>query len=293
MKNLFLSIALILTCTGIINAQLLWEIKGNNLTSPSYIVGTHHVAPVGFQDSIPGFNKAINAVEQVYGEIDMVNPGAMDMATIQQYTIAPADSTIDKFLTPAQLDSIATTLGKYMGQQIPVAALSGVRPAAINAQLAMLQSMKAFPGFNPQMQFDTMIQQIAKQAGKKTGGLETMIQQLQMLYGAPIAEQAQDLLKSVRHDDLAIAKAQELADAYRRGDLSAIEKALTDPEFGMTPTEADRMLYERNAAWVNFLIGALPTSSMLIAVGVGHLPGEKGVISLLRKAGFEVNPVEE
>ena len=36
----------------------------------------------------------------------------------------------------------------------------------------------------------------------------------------------------------------------------------------------------------------LPEKSILIAVGAGHLPGEKGVINLLRKEGYEVTPVE-
>ncbi|MBC7872569.1 MAG: TraB/GumN family protein, partial [Ferruginibacter sp.] len=36
----------------------------------------------------------------------------------------------------------------------------------------------------------------------------------------------------------------------------------------------------------------LPKKSLLIAVGAGHLPGEKGVISLLRKEGYKVTPVE-
>jgi uncharacterized protein YbaP (TraB family) len=32
--------------------------------------------------------------------------------------------------------------------------------------------------------------------------------------------------------------------------------------------------------------------SLVVAVGAGHLPGEKGVIELLRKEGYKVEPVE-
>jgi uncharacterized protein YbaP (TraB family) len=31
--------------------------------------------------------------------------------------------------------------------------------------------------------------------------------------------------------------------------------------------------------------------SLFVAVGVAHLPGEEGVINLLRKAGYKVKPV--
>jgi uncharacterized protein len=35
----------------------------------------------------------------------------------------------------------------------------------------------------------------------------------------------------------------------------------------------------------------MPEKSLLVAVGAGHLPGEKGVINLLRKAGYTVTPI--
>jgi uncharacterized protein YbaP (TraB family) len=36
----------------------------------------------------------------------------------------------------------------------------------------------------------------------------------------------------------------------------------------------------------------LPAKQLLIAVGAGHLPGEQGVINLLRKAGYTLKPVK-
>ena len=32
--------------------------------------------------------------------------------------------------------------------------------------------------------------------------------------------------------------------------------------------------------------------SLVVAVGAGHLPGEKGLINLLKKAGYKVEPVK-
>lgn len=292
MKKLALTLIVITCCAGLIKAQLLWKITGNGITTPSYLVGTHHIAPAGMQDSIPGFNNALASVSQVIGEIDMVSPGAIDTNLMQQYMMASANNTMDKYLTQAQLDSIADTFSKYAGQPIPAAGLLQLRPAAISAQLAMMQSMAAIPGFNPQMQFDTVIQQLALQSGKKIGGLESLKEQLELLYGSPIAEQAADLMKAIRLDATSAEKVKQLAAAYLKGDLNTLNALITDPATGMTTDEAEKLIYRRNANWVEFLIGALPASSMLIAVGAGHLPGEKGVIALLQKAGFNVSPVE-
>ena len=36
----------------------------------------------------------------------------------------------------------------------------------------------------------------------------------------------------------------------------------------------------------------LPTQSTLYVVGAGHLPGDAGMINLLRDAGYKVKPVK-
>jgi len=38
---------------------------------------------------------------------------------------------------------------------------------------------------------------------------------------------------------------------------------------------------------------AMHNNSVFVAVGAGHLGGESGVISLLRKAGYSVDPVKQ
>lgn len=294
MKKIVMTFVAVIAISISAQAQLLWKISGNGIQKPSYLVGTHHIAPMGMQDSIAGLKSAINSVDQVWGELDMSEmTSPQGMAELQKHMVAPADSTLEKVLSHAQLDSVVNLLGKYAGMAIPAAQISPLRPAVISSQLAVLQSMKAIQGFNPNAQLDGIIQQLGAQAGKSIHGLETMSQQLGLLYGSPIAQQAADLMKAVRNDNIATAKAKEMAQAYMSGNLDKLNAMITDHETGMTAQEAEKLIYNRNSAWVDFLIGALPTTSMLIAVGAGHLPGEKGVITLLQKAGFNVTPVED
>ena len=53
------------------NSQILWKISGNGLEHDSYVMGTHHVAPLWMLDSIAGFNEAFSSCVQVYGEVEM------------------------------------------------------------------------------------------------------------------------------------------------------------------------------------------------------------------------------
>ena len=74
-------------------------------------------------------------------------------------------------------------------------------------------------------------------------------------------------------------------------DLKKLEELLIDSDAGVGAF-ADIMLYHRNQNWVEKLKSVMPNHSVVIAVGAGHLPGEKGVINLLRKEGYKVSPVD-
>ena len=54
MKKFVMTLTAVLAVTLSAQAQLLWKISGNGIEKPSYIVGTHHVAPIGMQESKPG-----------------------------------------------------------------------------------------------------------------------------------------------------------------------------------------------------------------------------------------------
>ena len=61
-----------------VNAQLLYKISGNGLNAPSYIVGTYHLAPASYVDSIPGARAALATAEQVCGELSMAEMSSLE-----------------------------------------------------------------------------------------------------------------------------------------------------------------------------------------------------------------------
>lgn len=46
-----------------VRAQLLWKVSGNGLEKPSYIMGTHHLAPLSITDSIASLPQAMEQAE--------------------------------------------------------------------------------------------------------------------------------------------------------------------------------------------------------------------------------------
>ncbi len=295
MKKLLISVLLLAASVAGANAQLLWKVSGNGAKGNSYLLGTHHLAPISMLDSIKGFNSAINEVEAVGGEIDMTDMAAQTQLSMQ-YMMAPADSLLTMVLTPAQADSVGSILAKYMGDQVNISMFAPLKPAAVSTQLALLETMATMPPEVVQalasgQQLDSQVQKLGQEAGKKPFAMESAEQQLALLMGNPISEQAEDLMKAVREilSGESAAKVKELTDAYLSQNMAAIEKVMFEGD-QMSEEEMKRLITDRNSAWVAKLVEIMPNESVLLAVGCGHLPGEKGLIQQLRSAGYTVEP---
>lgn len=292
MKKILFSIAAIAMALSS-QAQLLWKVTGGDSKGDSYIFGTHHIAPVAILDSIQGFADALNSVSTVYGELEMAemtSPAVQQVA--MRHSMAPADSTLSKLLSAEQLDSVSAVLGKYTGGMLTAAALDPMKPVVVSTQLGMMQSMVAFPEFTGQQQLDQVIQERAQLAGKAVKGLETAEQQFAILMGGSLSRQAEQLMKDIRKEEKTIEDAKTLAAAYMSADLDAMERLFNDPETGMSPETAKTLIYDRNDNWIAQLREILPADKVMIVVGAGHLVGEKGILSQLRNAGYEVTAVD-
>jgi len=292
MKKLLLSAIVLLTGVSA-SAQLLWKVSGNGSKGDSFIFATHHIAPTSVLDSIAGLNEAIKSVDAVYGEIDMAemtSPSAEQV--IMTFGMAPSDSTLTKVLNQSQIDSIDAILAKYTQGMVKTVQMDVLKPAMVNTQIAMFQAMVDFPEFNGKEQLDMTVQQRGRQAGKNVKGFETMDEQLAMLMCDPISQQVEDLMHTVRTDSKASEQSHALAKAYRTGNLEDIKAIMFDAEAGMNEDAAERLLYRRNDNWTAKLKEILPKETVFVAVGAGHLIGERGLLEQLKNMGYNVEPVK-
>ena len=60
----------------------------------------------------------------------------------------------------------------------------------------------------------------------------------------------------------------------------------------MDEETAKHMLYDRNDNWIKTIKDAVGHESIMVAVGIGHLVGERGLIKQLQDAGYTVTPVK-
>ena len=113
--------------------------------------------------------------------------------------------------------------------------------------------------------------------------------QLDLLYGSSLQEQADALLDMVRRGN-SKELLVELTAAYKTQDLGTLWKIFQEQ---MTGLEYDALVKTRNLNWLEEMKKLLPSRSTLYVVGSGHLPGDYGMINLLREAGYKVRPVKK
>lgn len=292
---------LLLLAAITVQAQLLWKVSGNGLQKPSYIIGTYHLAPVSFTDSIKGLKAAMDATEQVYGELvmaDLTSPE--NMQKMQTAMLLPDGQTLDKLFTADEMTRInalvKSVLGVDMTNPMVAQQLGKLTPYALQVQLGVLIYLKKHPGFNPNEGFDSYFQKEAAAKGKGVGGLETFDFQINTLYKSATMERQKQLLLCMA-DNLEFTEEQteNVVKAFFTQDLDGIEKAM-DAKLNNTcdgtPEEKETLIYSRNDNWMKQMPEIMKQKGTFFAVGAGHLPGERGLLAQLKKAGYTVEGIK-
>ena len=299
-KALLLAAALFVSLTYA-QAQILYRISGNGLESPSYIVGTFHLAPSSFADSIPGLAKAIESTNQVCGELDMMDAFKPENAArLLKSQMLPEDVTLSSLFTPEQLGRLNAVLLDVMGTNLEdeafAAQMEKMTPVALSTSLTLAAYSKETGSFNPMDLIDNYFQMLALQNGKAVKGFETVDFQMEVLYGAPLEKQVNDLMCLVDHFDNANEMVNLITTAYFSQDLKRIEEALeqeSKDDCGSSPEDEDILINNRNSNWVEMMPKMMTEQPTLFVVGAAHLCGEHGVLQLLEKAGYTVEGVKE
>jgi uncharacterized protein YbaP (TraB family) len=290
MKRLILCLAIILVTSQCFSQTdkdktLLWRISGKDLKTPSYLFGTIHMIcadDIVISDSL---KNAIKQASKVYLELDMDN--MFELMGVMTKMKMRGDTTLSQLLTSEEYQKVKDFFKTNNGM-IPFSMLETYKPM-LTASTLMQGSLSCS---NAQA-MEQLVMKEAKRSGIGVKGLETMAFQMSIFDSIPYSMQAKQLLSYVENygKDKENKEFEELTQAYRNQDLSKMENLTKIDDSGIEKF-TEIMLYNRNADWVKKLSTLMPSGSLVIAVGAGHLPGDRGVISLLRKAGYKVEPVE-
>ena len=323
---LFFAVSFCSGCRGCSNVQLdsqkdgmLWEISGNGLSHKSYLFGTMHGDGHNYKleeifTAFPQLHEVLGNVSCIYLEQSKdFNDSAVVADCVASASIfVKADEANDYNALPqgesyrGLYDSREKfrLVDNFFSEKLRRSSYTQFKPAYWVERLR-LNRMK---GSAKAVSVDDCLYHYALQKNIKVSGLETYEESARALveatrdsaeYLKSLKEQAADLYDAiVQMEKVAqmekIAQMEKVAastssyEMYLSGDL---EKLCTN-NLSFIPNEVyeQKMGAERNNRWLRKIEDILKDRTCLIAVGAMHLPGDKGLIALLRAKRYNVQP---
>ena len=259
---------------------LLWKISGKNLSQPSYLYGTLHAICLEDLRLKKDALSALDQTGQLVLELDVTEE---DLPARMQVAMLMKGSTRLQDLLPRgdyQLmaryfqDSMGIQLAHY-GQMQPVFLATFLYNELLDCSA---------------QSYEMQLSRIAQLSNKKVEGLETLEEQMRVFGHISYKEQAEMLLQSiVEYPELEEAY-WNMVVSYKNEDLNSLYHIIRDIRMGMQNYE-EVMIDDRNQRWIPRMEQMAREEASFFAVGAAHLPGNKGLISLLRRRGYQVEPV--
>ena len=259
--------------------SLLWEITGNGLTKPSYLYGTMHVSSKLAFHLSDSFFVALSSVNSVGLEsnpdrwlINMKNIGLLEQFN-NPNTYGNANFYKDAFKMEPPSNK------RYMD-------IIANDPDIINNLLYRNNNNKN--EHEESTYIDLYIYKVGSKLNKKIVSLEDFNTSLIMATKSSVKDPDEDYDETrVKYDYYKVQG--QIDDSYRLGDLDALDSLTRLIHY--TKNTQKYLIDDRNIILAHNIDSVSKTGSIFSGIGAAHLPGEAGVIELLRKMGYKLRPV--
>jgi uncharacterized protein YbaP (TraB family) len=276
---------------------ILWKIEAKAGTAPSWLLGTAHLTDPRITALPPAAKAALENARVVALELaEATDMRRLTMATMSQarFLVMPPGQNMWDLIPDADEEAIRAS-PHYPGQMSAqfavmqpwvVAAALSVPPCERRRQTAGLATL------------DVTIGATALARGIPVEGLEKIEEHLGLFAGMPLETQARYLIAVGRVGELVGDYVETLVQLYLSRELTALmplskhaDPAMANDLELMTFFERD-LIVKRNRVMQQRASALIDGGNAFIAVGALHLPGEEGLVSLLRDAGYTVTAIE-
>ena len=294
---------------------MLWEISGNGLSHKSYLFGTMHGDGHNYKleeifTAFPQLREVLGNVSCIYLEqskdfndsavvADCVASASVFVKADEanEYNALPLGESYQGLYDSREKFRL---VDNFFCEKLRRSSYTQFKPAYWVERLR-LNRMK---GSAKAVSVDDCLYHYALQKNIKVSGLETYEESARDLveatrdsaeYLKSLKEQAADLYDAIVQMEK-IAQMEKVSastssyEMYLSGDL----EKLYSKNLSFIPNEVYelKMGAERNNRWLRKIEDILKDRTCLIAVGAMHLPGDKGLIALLRTKGYDVQPAK-
>jgi hypothetical protein len=134
---------------------------------------------------------------------------------------------------------------------------------------------------------DHFLWQYAQALGLEMKGLESAEDQFAIMKAIPMETQLKALKSCTENVSKFRKKVLQLSELYKEGELSKLYKVSKKSMGSLRKL----MIYDRNKKMSQNLLKLADTGATFCAVGAAHLPGNKGMLKLIKSSGYKIYPI--
>lgn len=273
-----------------------WKIEKAGV-EPSWLLGTMHISDPRVLEMPKGAREALAKAATIIVESDEITSEKQAAASLlakPELTMFLDGKSITDMLSRQDVAALETGL-KERG--IPLDAVVKMKPWILSSFVALPACEFARKARGASF-LDMKLAQDAVAEGKELIGLETLLEQITALSELPLSFHIESLIEMLRLGDRMNDVMTTMIELYLAGDVGMIMPVMkhidtsenTQTEPGYAAFE-QRIIDDRNHVMAKRALSHLEKGNAFMAVGALHLPGEVGVIELLREEGFSLTAV--
>ena len=261
--------------------SLLWKISGKNLNKPSYLFGTIHLICPDDYLWTEKMQQSLDKADEVCFEMDMDDPSVM--MTVAMGMVDQSGKKLEEYFAPEDYKKISDYVRDSLNMNITM--FQNMKPSALPTIFAVRSVYCADP-----VSYEDRIMQKAQKSKKEIVGIEMPEEQIALFNSIPVDSVIKEVIDVINNERKDEDTYRAMIKAYKEQDLQALYNFIKESE--NIGAEVGPFLDDRNKKWIERMVERMDQKSVFFAVGAGHLWGDNGVISLLRKDGYTVEPVK-
>jgi len=269
-------------------AQVLYEISKGGARQKSFVLATNKYVDMQFIDTIPNAFKCFGKCHKVVTEFAMQDYEAL--AALRQAAILPDSIKLSNFYSENEYEFIDNSLRINIGMGLDK--LCRMKPSYLT-EMFRTELMKQWLQYDEQRSMVGFFEVVAAERNLPIVGLDNIGETMYMLFDRePFHWQCKELLKVMEYPENEVKQERIIREMYRSGRLTDIAFQVEGPDNTTSISFSDYKVYcARNEQWVKRLKPILTEGGAFIVLDAVYLGGEKGLLQLLRAAGYRVRPV--
>jgi len=293
LKRIIIPLLIALALTGQASAQqmphgqgVLWQIQTPSGGKMNFLFGTMH-------STDPGITTLPEPVKQAFARagsltVEVVETKDMPIRMARRMMLPPRQS-LDQIAGAALFKQLAA-VGRRMGY--PLATLRRLKLWAASAAISIPPEERAGQAAG-RLPLDQALQRAATKRGIPVFGLESIDEQLNLMDGLSVGDQIKLLRQAVEDSAQVSQLVATMKKFYLARDISGLFTWMRRQAAGQDPRLMqifqDHMINARNRLMAGRMIARLKAGGAFVTVGAAHLPGKRGILSLLVRQGYRIS----